>query len=565
MSLRWMSAKEHILMNGFKSLRSVVALCGALSGMSALSGCQSSSGSAALGSRTGPNAHRTEGGATRMEAPAMKSDAGATSAAGAKSEPAAKSAARASSPAATSVAELAFPTGDRATSAILLRQTSPSEMRVGREYDCTVDVINLTSGDLRNVVVNLENSKNVEILGSTPDSVKSPDGDVAWMLGDLPGGATKTIVVKAKAQGVGVASNCLSVVYANVLCASTAVVEPSLELAKSATPEVCGTCQEVKLTYTVKNPGTGLAEAVVIKDTLPAGLTTLDGKNAVEINVGDLAGGAERSFNVTAKAAKAGSYASAASAMSGGGLSAKSGEPATVVKEPKLTVTCDAIRRVFVGRDLTYRFTVKNEGTCAATAAAVKVAVPSGTQFVSADNGGKLEAGSVVWRMPTVAAGQSATVAMVVRPGAVGSAAVTATVAAECLDATSTNCATEVAGIPAILLEVVDTLDPVEVGKETVFVVTATNQGSATDRNVKVVATLPASMAFVSGTGASAVSGSGQTVTMSPVPTLAAGAKAEWRITVRAVKAEDARSRWEMTSEQFKTPVIETESTFLFE
>jgi uncharacterized repeat protein (TIGR01451 family) len=129
----------------------------------------------------------------------------------------------------------------------------------------------------------------------------------------------------------------------------------------------------------------------------------------------------------------------------------------------------------------------------------------------------------------------------------------------------STNCATEVAGIPAILLEVVDTIDPVEVGKDTVFIVTATNQGSATDRNVKVVATLPASMTFVSGTGASAVSASGQTVTMSPVATLAPGAKAEWRITVRAAKAEDARSRWEMTSEQFKTPVTETESTYLFE
>jgi uncharacterized repeat protein (TIGR01451 family) len=438
-------------------------------------------------------------------------------------------------------------------------------MRVGREYDYTIDVINLTSGDLQNVVVNLENSKNVEILGSTPDSVKTPDGDLAWMLGDLPGGATKTIVIKAKAQGVGVASNCLSVVYANVLCASTVVVEPSLQLAKTATPEVCGTCGEVKLTYTVKNPGTGLAEAVVIKDTLPAGLTTLDGKSAVEINVGDLASGAEKSFNVTAKAAKAGSYASAASAMSGGGLSAKSGEPATVVKEPKLTVTCDANKRVFVGRDITYRFTVKNDGTCAATAAAVRVAVPSGTQFVSADNGGKLEAGSVIWRMPTVAAGQTATVAMTVRPSGVGNAAVTATLAAECIDPMSTNCATEVAGIPAILLEVVDTIDPVEVGKDTVFIVTATNQGSATDRNVKVVATLPASMTFVSGTGASAVSASGQTVTMSPVATLAPGAKAEWRITVRAAKAEDARSRWEMTSEQFKTPVTETESTYLFE
>ena len=46
---------------------------------------------------------------------------------------------------------------------------------------------------------------------------------------------------------------------------------------------------------------------------------------------------------------------------------------------------------------------------------------------------------------------------------------------------------------------------------------------------------------------------------------LAPGAKAEWRVVVRAKSAQDARSRWEMTSDQFKTPVIETESSNLYE
>ena len=54
-------------------------------------------------------------------------------------------------------------------------------------------------------------------------------------------------------------------------------------------------------------------------------------------------------------------------------------------------------------------------------------------------------------------------------------------------------------------------------------------------------------------------------MTMSPVSTLAAGAKAEWRVVVRAKAKQDARSRWEMTSDQFKAPIIETESTNLYE
>ena len=547
-------------MHGSRSCWPTVARMGVLAGVTFLSACESTAPDAVVSlRREGPNAHRSA-----MEVPPKIETAAASGPDAASPEAARSATPQPSARLGSSVSELAFPTGDRASSAILLRQTTPREMRVGREYDYTIEVVNLTSGDLQNVVVNLENSKNVQILGSTPESVRSPDGDLAWMLGDLPGGATETIVLEAKPEDAGLASNCLSVVYANVLCASATVVEPSLQLAKTATPETCGTCEEIKLTYTVKNPGTGLAEGVVIKDPLPTGLATVDGKNAVEIAVGDLASGAERTFNVAAKASKPGSYASAATASGGAGLSVTSGKPATVVKQPGLTVACEASDHVFVGRDLTYRFTVKNPGNCAATAAAVRAAVPSGSQFVSADQGGKLEGGSVVWRMASVAAGQSATVSMTVRPSGIGNAAATVTVAAECIDSASIACATEVEGVPAILLEVVDTHDPVEIGEESVFIVTATNQGSATDRNVKVVATLPASMAFVSGSGASAVSASGQTVTMSPVATLAAGAKAEWRITVRSLSAEDARTRWEMTSDRFKSPVTETESTYLF-
>jgi uncharacterized repeat protein (TIGR01451 family) len=467
-------------------------------------------------------------------------------------------------PPGTSVVELAFPTGEKATSAILLRQVSPSEIRVGSEYETTIEVVNLNSADLQNVVVHLENSKNVEVVSSRPEAAKAPDGAIAWMMGDLPGGTTKTITLRTKAEGPGVASNCLSVVYANVLCASTTVVQPSLSLVKAATPEICGTCEEIRLTYTVRNTGTGVAEGVVVKDSLPAGLATLDGRSSVEWNVGNLASGIERKHEVIAKASKAGTHASAASATSGGGLVASSTAPATVVKEPKLAVTCEASDRVFLGRDVTYRFTVRNSGGCAADAATVRVPLPAAARFVSADGGGTLEAGDVTWRMPSVAAGQSTVVSMTVRPSGTGDAGVTATVAAGCLDPVHATCSTEIAGIPAILLEVVDTHDPIEIGEETTIVVTATNQGSSTDHDVKVVATLPASMTFISGSGASKVSASGQVVTLSPVAALAPGAKAEWRITVRAASAEDARSRWELTSAQFKAPVMETESTYLF-
>lgn len=457
-----------------------------------------------------------------------------------------------------------FPTGEQSTSAILLRQVGPTEVRVGQEYDGAIEVVNLTDVDLQNVQVNLENMSNVQLVSSNPAWTRT-NGEVVWLLTDLPAAGTQRINFRAKASAAGAATNCLSVSYANRLCASTNVVEPMLQLTKTATPEVCGTCGDVTLTYAVRNAGTGTAENVVIKDTLPEGLATRDGRNLVELRAGSLAGGVERIYNIHTVAAKRGTFASAAYATSDSGITAKSGEPTTVVKQPAFAFSCDANNRVFLGRDLDYRISVRNIGDCEARDVLIKAPVPSACNFLSADGGGRFEGGAVAWRIDSLAAGRSATVTMSLHPTAVGSARTTATASAACLAGSSTECVTEVAGIPAILLEVVDTVDPVAVGTETTFVVTATNQGSSADSNVKVVATLPAAMEFVSGSGVTAVTAAGQTVTMAPVANLAPGAKAEWRVIVKARSAQDARSRWEMTSDQFKVPVIETESSNLYE
>jgi uncharacterized repeat protein (TIGR01451 family) len=84
------------------------------------------------------------------------------------------------------------------------------------------------------------------------------------------------------------------------------------------------------------------------------------------------------------------------------------------------------------------------------------------------------------------------------------------------------DCATRIAGVAAILLEVVDVEDPIEVGREVNCVIKVTNQGSITGTNLRLVCTLPASQEFVSGTGATAVKAKANTVTVVALPALAA-------------------------------------------
>jgi uncharacterized repeat protein (TIGR01451 family) len=462
-------------------------------------------------------------------------------------------------------AELAFPTGDRSTSTILVRQASPKEARAGQECNYIIDVTNLTGSTLQNVSVKLEHMDNVHVVSSWPGALKGDNGDVSWIIPELAGNATKTITVRAKPLNAGVASNCLTAAYANMLCATTSVVAPSLTLTKSAPADVCGGCGDIQLTYTVRNPGSGKADDVTVTDTLPAGLSTPDGGRVVAFRAGDLEAGAQKTFTANVRADKDGTFVSSAAAQTASGIQVRSTDVSTVVRHPAFAFSCDANNRVFLGRDLSYRLTVRNTGSCDAADATVMAAIPAGSAFVSADHAGHVEGGHVVWNMSSLPAGKAQTVTMNIRPSGTGTARITASASAKCVPTVTSECETEVGGIPAILMEVVDTVDPIQVGEQTTFNVTVTNQGSSGDTNVRIVGTLPPSMEYVSAAGATEVTASGQVLTMAPLATLAPGAKAEWRVTVRAKSAADARSRWELSSDQFKAPIVENESTTLYE
>lgn len=60
---------------------------------------------------------------------------------------------------------------------------------------------------------------------------------------------------------------------------------------------------------------------------------------------------------------------------------------------------------------------------------------------------------------------------------------------------------TEVVGIPAILLEVVDNDDPIEVGANETYDIIVINQGSAEGTNIAITCTIPPQQEYVSADG----------------------------------------------------------------
>lgn len=227
----------------------------------------------------------------------------------------------------------------------------------------------------------------------------------------------------------------------------------------------------------------------------------------------------------------------------------------------EITKTCPKLR--YVGRDATFEITVANRGTAAAMNVVVTDMLDAGVEFVSADNNGQRSGNTVVWNLGTLDAGKTVTLKTMLRCNTIAKVSNTAKVT-YCAEAQAV-CAMEVKGIPAILLECVDDPDPIEVGKETTYTITVTNQGSATDTNITIECTLAPEQEFVKAGGVTEGKADGKTVKFAPLASLAPKARATWTLTAKGVRPADVRFKVQMKSDQIDTPVMETESTHIYE
>ena len=171
--------------------------------------------------------------------------------------------------------------------------------------------------------------------------------------------------------------------------------------------------------------------------------------------------------------------------------------------------------------------------------------------------------GKVTWSLGTLNAGQSRKVTMTVKAMQPGTLRNTASARAICASAEA-EARTTVKGIPAILLEVIDIEDPIEVGENEVYEIIVTNQGSADGTNIVITATIPPEMSYVSADGPARASVQGKIVTFAPLPHLAPKAKATYRVTTRGEEVQDVRFKISLTSDQIDRPVEETESTNVY-
>lgn len=456
-------------------------------------------------------------------------------------------------PAGYGTSELAFPTGDLASSAIKLVQASPLQVRAGQAYDYTICVSNLTAGTLQNVVVKNETLNNLRIQSSVPAGTAAGDSMI-WALGTLAPRESKLIKITGIAPATGNAGNCLSVAYANTLCATVAVVQPALSITKSITPQSILGCDPIVASIEVKNTGTGDATNVVVTDSPDAGLTFASG--GPTFNVGTLKAGETRKIDVAFKASKTGVYNNVASASADGIPAVASQKVTTKVTQPVLTITCKSPEKVFLGRDVAYEFTVTNKGDAACDNTTVSATLPAGAANVRmSDNGA-----NGVWNIGALAPGASKTLTVTFKPtaGAGSAVKVGASASCKCAAAVNTECSTNVFGLPDIGTLVTDDDGVVTVGDNHNYRVEVKNQGQIPLTNTKMVITLPEGMSFVSSAEGKSIGGNKVEFNFGTVPP---GGIKLGSFLVKSTKSGELLVVGETTCSEIKTPVRDDELT----
>ncbi len=446
--------------------------------------------------------------------------------------------------------------------AIGITKDAPAQVAQGEQFNYDIVVTNGATVATDNVVVTDKLPAGIEYVSSSP-SGQNAGQDLRWELGTLAAGASRNLTVSVRATRTGRFENCADVTAEAGLsardCATTVVVAPALKLDKSSPAQVT-ICDVIPFTFTVTNSGDGDATGVVIRDQLPDGLTTENGGNAVNIDVGTLGPGESRDYTVNMKASRTGEFTNTATARAEGGLEAEDSDSVRVV-QAVLEIAKTGPDFVFAGRPVNYTVTVKNISGVAATDVVLIDNLPAGVAFEAANGGGTHSNGVVTWQLGNMAPGAERTVTIRVRATTIGQQVNTAAVRATCVDEKVARVTTDVAGIPAILLEVIDVADPIEVGGSETYEIRVTNQGTARDENIVIVATLPPEQTYASAAGPTQATVQGNVVTFASLPALAPKASVTYRVTSTANAVGDVRFAVEMTSTNLTSPVNETEAT----
>lgn len=469
----------------------------------------------------------------------------------------------------------------RDEAAVRLSWAAPTETRVNRAAPYALTVTNTSSQAVQKVVVQVRVPTGVTASDTEP-AAKSINGVLMWELGTLQPRATAELKLRLAAATRGEITAQAWVTFTGSSAATVAVKEPKLE-AFICAPETAEIGSHIPIKYGVKNTGDCRTDKVTVTvaptPALPVAIVSVFTNTPPGGRGDSLEPGKDISGEITPLADSRGVVEYVVTATGEDGL--KSTARAKVkVLAPKLELKVEGPTQLGLTREGKYTVTVKNTGDLEARDVQVLFAPGNGIAPPSA---------VTLTSYPPQTSDPTRVALAVLKPNEIkkleftGTAVTPGDVLTRITATGSHNtkadaeCHTLVKGIPGIRMEVIDTIDPVRKGAETVYEVKVSNTGTGTDRNLTLVCELPAGMTLVSADGPvqylerigvdfnrPGADKNLSTVTFDPVRELGPKTEVVFKVKVRAEKVGNAKFKATITSDHITAPVTKEESTTVY-
>lgn len=446
---------------------------------------------------------------------------------------------------------------------VIVEKIVPDEIQVGKPTTFDIKVVNTGNVTAFDVQVQDTVPYGTRLLSTKPDAQSATGDTVVWSLGNFEPGEEKYLEVRLMPEAEGEIGSIASVTFATRASARTLATKPELKIDANSVAQVM-VGDQIKVSITVSNLGSGIARDVVLFENLPAELRHPAGAD-LEFAVGDLAPKESRKIDLTMTAARAGVVKNVLSARGEGSLTAEARFEFEVIA-PQLAVTISGPRRRYLDRQATYTVQVANPGTAPAEDIELVSRLPRAMKFISANNAGHYDTAThaVYWSLQELPEGEQGHVKLVTLPTESGdhTLRVESTARGELSDSSEETVRVE--GLAALFFEVVDVEDPVEVGGDTAYEIRVLNQGTKVARNIVVTALLPPDLKPLSAEGPTHGAVRGNQVVFEALPRLAPKADTTFTVRAQGIHPGDQRVQIQIQSDDLKRPVTKEESTRVY-
>jgi len=433
----------------------------------------------------------------------------------------------------------------------------PKDISVGQTY---VETFNVKAKKMvSDTVVTESIPRFTTVVKTDPEAtIDKENNQVIWKLGDLNKGESTTLKLWLKVNAEGESGSCMTATAKPRACQHYYFGKPALVINKTA-PDRVMVGQPIHYTISVTNNGTTSARDIHIVDHLPSGLSVSD-SSALQYTIDELKPGQSTApIKINVKTTQRGEYCNTVVASSTNHADIDS-QACTLVYKPELTVNKTGPQTALIGKNANYGVSVTNTGDI--DLKNIKVVDKAPFSIVKAP-GASINENTATWNIAHLSPGESKSFHVGLIGKKAGPHCNTISASSNNLSSTNEAC-TDWKGVPALLVEFIDTDDALLVGQKTNYVLSITNQGSSKDRNVTTTIVYPENIKPLSVTGPTHGKIDGQTVTISSYNELGAKETIKYVVEAQAVAKGSRNVEVKVNTDARETPVIENENTTIY-